>query len=126
MRSGVIRTVASAGELCLRRNDHGCLDVRSGIRQLGSVVQSAFVLGTGLFARSQLVVRTVTVPAIAVLVGQATGEFAVKLAAGSLVALADAVAIDGANVNRCCPGRRRAITAGDDDLIGLWLTGSRL
>ncbi len=71
LRSGVIRTVGSTGGvitaagLIMAASMYGLL-----FASLSSVVQDAFVLGTGLLLDTFLV-RTVTVPAIAVLVGEA-------------------------------------------------------
>ena len=71
VRSGVIRTVGSTGGvitaagLIMAASMYGLL-----FASLGNVVQGAFVLGTGLLLDTFLV-RTVTVPAIAVLVGRA-------------------------------------------------------
>jgi RND superfamily putative drug exporter len=71
VRSGVIRTVGSTGGvitaagLIMAASMFGLL-----FASLINVVQSAFVLGTGLLLDTFLV-RTVTVPAIAVLCGQA-------------------------------------------------------
>jgi RND superfamily putative drug exporter len=71
VRSGVIRTVGSTGGvitaagLIMAASMYGLV-----FASLSSVVQGAFVLGTGLLLDTFLV-RTVTVPAIAVLVGRA-------------------------------------------------------
>jgi RND superfamily putative drug exporter len=71
MRSGVIRTVGSTGGvitaagLIMAASMFGLV-----FSSLINVVQSGFVLGTGLLLDTFLV-RTVTVPAIAVLVGKA-------------------------------------------------------
>ena len=71
VRSGVIRTVGSTGGvitaagLIMAASMYGLL-----FASLSSVVQAAFVLGTGLLLDTFLV-RTITVPAIAVLVGKA-------------------------------------------------------
>jgi RND superfamily putative drug exporter len=71
MRSGVIRTVASTGGvitaagLIFAASMFGLL-----FSSLGNVVQGAFVVGIGLLLDTFLV-RTITVPAIAVLVGRA-------------------------------------------------------
>jgi RND superfamily putative drug exporter len=71
MRSGVIRTVGSTGGvitaagLIMAASMFGMV-----FSSLGNVVQGGFVLGTGLLLDTFLV-RTVTVPAIAVLVGKA-------------------------------------------------------
>jgi RND superfamily putative drug exporter len=71
VRSGVIRTVSSTGGvitaagLIMAASMYGLL-----FASLSNVVQGAFVLGTGLLLDTFLV-RTVTVPAIAVLVGRA-------------------------------------------------------
>jgi putative drug exporter of the RND superfamily len=71
VRSGVIRTVGSTGGvitaagLIMAASMYGLV-----FASLSSVVQGAFVLGTGLLLDTFLV-RTVTVPAIAVLVGEA-------------------------------------------------------
>jgi putative drug exporter of the RND superfamily len=71
VRSGVIRTVGSTGGvitaagLIMAASMYGLL-----FASLSNVVQGAFVLGTGLLLDTFLV-RTVTVPAIAVLVGRA-------------------------------------------------------
>lgn len=71
LRSGVIRTVGSTGGvitaagLIMAASMYGLV-----FASLSSVVQDAFVLGTGLLLDTFLV-RTVTVPAIAVLVGEA-------------------------------------------------------
>ena len=71
IRSGVIRTVTSTGGvitaagLIMAASMYGLV-----FASLSSVMQGAFVLGTGLLLDTFLV-RTVTVPAIAVLVGRA-------------------------------------------------------
>jgi putative drug exporter of the RND superfamily len=71
MRSGVIRTVGSTGGvitaagLIMAASMYGLV-----FSSLANVVQGGFVLGTGLLLDTFLV-RTVLVPAIAVLVGQA-------------------------------------------------------
>jgi putative drug exporter of the RND superfamily len=71
VRSGVIRTVTSTGGvitaagLIMAASMYGLV-----FASLSSVVQGAFVLGTGLLLDTFLV-RTITVPAIAVLVGRA-------------------------------------------------------
>ncbi|ORB42139.1 transporter [Mycobacterium paraseoulense] len=71
MRSGVIRTVSSTGGvitaagLIMAASMYGLV-----FATLSTVIQSGFVLGTGLLLDTFLV-RTVTVPAIAVLVGRA-------------------------------------------------------
>lgn len=71
LRSGVIRTVGSTGGvitaagLIMAASMYGLV-----FASLRSVVQDAFVLGTGLLLDTFLV-RTVTVPAIAVLIGEA-------------------------------------------------------
>ena len=71
MRSGVIRTVGSTGGvitaagLIMAASMFGLV-----FSSLGNVVQSGFVLATGLLLDTFLL-RTVTVPAIAVLVGRA-------------------------------------------------------
>jgi RND superfamily putative drug exporter len=71
MRSGVIRTVGSTGGvitaagLIMAASMFGLV-----FASLSNVVQSGFVLGAGLLLDTFLL-RTVTVPAIAVLVGQA-------------------------------------------------------
>jgi len=71
MRSGVIRTVGSTGGvitaagLIMAASMFGLV-----FASLSNVVQSGFVLGTGLLLDTFLL-RTITVPAIAVLVGQA-------------------------------------------------------
>ena len=64
LRSGVIRTVASTGaaRLIFAASMSGLL-----FSSLGNVVQGAFIVGTGRLLDTFLV-RTVTVPAIAVLV----------------------------------------------------------
>ncbi|WP_231614191.1 RND family transporter [Mycobacterium nebraskense] len=71
MRSGVIRTVSSTGGvitaagLIMAASMYGLV-----FASLSTVIQAGFVLGTGLLLDTFLL-RTVTVPAIAVLVGQA-------------------------------------------------------
>jgi putative drug exporter of the RND superfamily len=71
MRSGVIRTVGSTGGvitaagLIMAASMFGLM-----FASLNNVVQGAFVLATGLLLDT-FVVRTITVPAIAVLVGRA-------------------------------------------------------
>ena len=71
MRSGVIRTVSSTGGvitaagLIMAASMYGLV-----FASLSTVIQSGFVLGTGLLLDTFLL-RTVTVPAIAVLVGRA-------------------------------------------------------
>jgi RND superfamily putative drug exporter len=71
IRSGIIRTVTSTGGvitaagLIMAASMFGLL-----FSSLSSVVQGAFVLGVGLLLDTFLV-RTITVPAIAVLVGKA-------------------------------------------------------
>ena len=71
VRSGVIRTVGSTGGvitaagLIMAASMYGLV-----FASLSNVVQFAFVLGTGLLLDTFLV-RTITVPAIAVLVGRA-------------------------------------------------------
>ncbi len=71
VRSGIIRTVGSTGGvitaagLIMAASMFGLL-----FSSLSSVVQGAFVLGTGLLLDTFLV-RTITVPAIAVLIGKA-------------------------------------------------------
>ncbi|WP_156764515.1 RND family transporter [Mycobacterium sp. E3247] len=71
MRSGVIRTVSSTGGvitaagLIMAASMYGLV-----FASLSTVVQGGFVLGTGLLLDTFLL-RTVTVPAIAVLVGRA-------------------------------------------------------
>jgi RND superfamily putative drug exporter len=71
MRSGVVRTVGSTGGvitaagLIMAASMFGLV-----FASLSNVVQSGFVLGTGLLLDTFLL-RTVTVPAIAVLVGRA-------------------------------------------------------
>ncbi|MGD1283283.1 RND family transporter [Mycobacterium seoulense] len=71
IRSGVIRTVSSTGGvitaagLIMAASMYGLV-----FASLATVIQSGFVLGTGLLLDT-FMVRTVTVPAIAVLVGRA-------------------------------------------------------
>ncbi|MGD1172773.1 RND family transporter [Mycobacterium seoulense] len=71
IRSGVIRTVSSTGGvitaagLIMAASMYGLV-----FASLSTVIQSGFVLGTGLLLDT-FMVRTVTVPAIAVLVGRA-------------------------------------------------------
>ncbi|WP_082975812.1 RND family transporter [Mycobacterium sp. E2238] len=71
LRSGVIRTVSSTGGvitaagLIMAASMYGLV-----FASLSTVIQSGFVLGTGLLLDTFLL-RTVTVPAIAVLVGRA-------------------------------------------------------
>lgn len=75
---------------------------------LGSVVQGAFVLGTGLLLDTFLV-RTVTVPAIAVLVGQANWWLPSSWRPATWWPLADAVAVPNEpNVSRCCPRKKKS------------------
>lgn len=71
VRSGVIRTVASTGSVItaagviMAASMYGLL-----FASLSNIVQGGFVLGTGLLLDTFLV-RTITVPAMAVLVGRA-------------------------------------------------------
>lgn len=123
VRSGVIRTVASTGGvitaagLIMAASMYGLV-----FASLGSVVQGAFVLGTGLLLDTFLV-RTVTVPAIAVLVGQANWWLPSSWRPATWWPL-------GRRRGRAQRTKRKPLLPkeeeeqsppDDDDLIGLWL-----
>ena len=123
VRSGIIRTVGSTGGvitaagLIMAASMFGLL-----FSSLSSVVQGGFVLGTGLLLDTFLV-RTITVPAIAVLVGKANwwpSGLSGRLGGGSGIGTggrrAGAAAAPRSAGGHCCPRAmksRRAFRSDD-------------